>query len=147
MLGRKGGPFADMAAPVGENRGVARVAIEYDIHEGAGRFRIEGVLEAVMRPYRGPSGAVTTLNETIFSTIPGSPAYVGKAIAVAERSMPRTWPSPTRRRPLAPPPRVRSRCTRMPGRSARASTRAARRGESVMVCAAGATTFRTGDVP
>ena len=32
-----------------------------------------------MAPYRGPSGRVTTLNESIFSTIPGSPAYVGKA--------------------------------------------------------------------
>ena len=33
-----------------------------------------------MEPYRGPSGNVTTLNESIFSTIPGSPAYVAKAL-------------------------------------------------------------------
>jgi hypothetical protein len=32
-----------------------------------------------MEPYRGPSGEVTTLVESIFSTIPGSPAYVSKA--------------------------------------------------------------------
>jgi hypothetical protein len=79
MQGRRGGPFADMAALVSENLGVERVPIVYDIHEGTGRFRIEGVLEAVMKPYRGPTGKPTTLNESIFSTIPGSPAFVGKA--------------------------------------------------------------------
>jgi hypothetical protein len=34
---------------------------------------------AEMEPYRGPTGEVTTLVESIFSTIPGSPAYVSKA--------------------------------------------------------------------
>ena len=29
--------------------------------------------------FRGPNGTVTTLRDSIFSTIPGSPAYVGKA--------------------------------------------------------------------
>jgi hypothetical protein len=79
MLGRRGGPFEDMAKLVGENHGVERVPIEYTIAEGEGRFRIAGVVEATMKPYRGPSGKVTTLHESIFSTIPGSPAYVGKA--------------------------------------------------------------------
>jgi hypothetical protein len=79
MQGRKGGPFADMAALVGESRGVERAAITYDIREGKGRFAIAGVVEAVMEPYRGPTGEPTTLHESIFSTIPGSPAYVGKA--------------------------------------------------------------------
>jgi hypothetical protein len=32
-----------------------------------------------MEPYRGPTGEPTKLVESIFSTIPGSPAYVGKA--------------------------------------------------------------------
>jgi hypothetical protein len=32
-----------------------------------------------MEPYRGPSGKPTTLVDSIFSTIPGSPAYVSKA--------------------------------------------------------------------
>jgi hypothetical protein len=32
-----------------------------------------------MEPYRGPTGQVTTLNESIFTTIPGAPAYVSKA--------------------------------------------------------------------
>ena len=34
---------------------------------------------AEMAPYRGPSGEPTKLVESIFSTIPGSPAYVAKA--------------------------------------------------------------------
>ena len=32
-----------------------------------------------MHPYRGPDGSTTTLNNSIFSTVPGSPAYVAKA--------------------------------------------------------------------
>jgi hypothetical protein len=32
-----------------------------------------------MRPYKGPDGTTTTLHDSIFSTVPGSPAYVGKA--------------------------------------------------------------------
>ena len=32
-----------------------------------------------MSPYHGPTGKITTLNESAFSTIPGSPAYVCKA--------------------------------------------------------------------
>jgi hypothetical protein len=79
MLGRRGGPFAEMAELVSETLSVERVPIAYSISEGEGRYRIEGVLEAAMSPYRGPSGRTTTLNESIFSTIPGSPAYVGKA--------------------------------------------------------------------
>ncbi len=34
---------------------------------------------AEMAPYAGPDGSTTTLRESLFSTVPGSPAYVGKA--------------------------------------------------------------------
>ena len=34
-----------------------------------------------MHPYQGPDGTTTTLRDSIFSTVPGSPAYV----AVADR--------------------------------------------------------------
>jgi hypothetical protein len=34
---------------------------------------------AELEPYRGPNGAVTTLADTIFSTVPGAPVFVGKA--------------------------------------------------------------------
>ncbi len=32
-----------------------------------------------MEPYRGPDETVTTLRDSLFSTVPGSPAWVGKA--------------------------------------------------------------------
>jgi hypothetical protein len=32
-----------------------------------------------MEPYRSPAGSVTTLRDSIFSTVPGSPAWVSKA--------------------------------------------------------------------
>jgi hypothetical protein len=49
------------------------------VHEGAGRLVIGTSTEAEMQPYRGPSGQPTKLVESIFSTIPDSPAYVAKA--------------------------------------------------------------------
>ena len=32
-----------------------------------------------MAPYTGSGGIVTTLRDSLFSTVPGSPAYVSKA--------------------------------------------------------------------
>ena len=46
---------------------------------GNGTLKIGQSVEAQIDPYRGPNGQVTTLNESIFPTIPGSPAYVAKA--------------------------------------------------------------------
>lgn len=79
LQGRKGGPIADLAALIGEDVGIQRARIDYSIEEGKGRFAIDGVLEAVMAPFQGATGKPTTLSESVFSTIPGSPAYVGKA--------------------------------------------------------------------
>ena len=79
MTGRHGGPMAELAALVGENLPPARAPIVFDLVEGKGRFAVAEVAEAVMEPYRGPSGAVTTLNDSAFSTIPGTPAYVARA--------------------------------------------------------------------
>ena len=41
--------------------------------EGRGEDRLP------IQPYRGPDGSITTLNNSIFSTVPGSPAYVARA--------------------------------------------------------------------
>ena len=49
------------------------------MEEGAGTLRIGNAVEADMAPYRGPNGDPTRLVDSIFSTIPGSPAYVSKA--------------------------------------------------------------------
>ena len=79
FAGKLGGPLEDLSKLVGEMVGVERAPITFDVQEGKGTLRIGTDAEAVMEPYRGPTGEVTTLNESIFSTIPGSPAYVAKA--------------------------------------------------------------------
>lgn len=77
--GKLGGPLADLAGLVGEVKAVETGKIEHTIVGGAGRLRVEGVLEAEMEPYKSGEGSVTTLRDSVFSTVPGSPAYVGKA--------------------------------------------------------------------
>jgi len=77
--GKLGGPLADTASLVGEVVAVERVPIKFDVQEGKGSLIIGDVAECVMEPYRGPTGQVTTLNESIFTTIPGAPAWVAKA--------------------------------------------------------------------
>jgi hypothetical protein len=79
MTGRHGGPMAQLAALIGEDLPPARAPIVFDLVEGRGRFAVGDVAEAVMEPFRGPSGRVTTLNDSAFSTIPGTPAYVARA--------------------------------------------------------------------
>jgi hypothetical protein len=78
--GKLGGPLADLSQLIGEVLEVRRVPISHEVEEGRGRLSVgEGAVEAVMEPYRGPDGSVTTLQNSIFSTVPGSPAWVGKA--------------------------------------------------------------------
>jgi len=79
FTGKQGGPVADLAALVGEMVKIERAPITFEVKEGKGTLRIGNTTEAVMEPYRGPSGKPTTLVDSIFSTIPGSPAYVAKA--------------------------------------------------------------------
>jgi hypothetical protein len=77
--GKLGGPLADLSQLVGEVAGVERVPITFAVEEGRGRLQIGTAVSAELAPYQGATGRVTTLNDTVFSTIPGSPAYVGKA--------------------------------------------------------------------
>jgi hypothetical protein len=77
--GKLGGPVADLAKLVGEVLTVQRAPITFTVTEGEGTLKIGDVVETVMAPYKGGTGQITTLNESVFSTIPGSPAYVSKA--------------------------------------------------------------------
>ena len=74
-----GGPLEDMSKLIGEVVAVERASITFDVNMGNGTLKIGQSVEAQIEPYRGPSGQVTTLNESMFSTIPGSPAYLAKA--------------------------------------------------------------------
>jgi hypothetical protein len=78
--GKLGGPLADLAQLIGEQLGVVRAPISHEVVEGRGTLTVGGdKVMAVMEPYRGPDGSITTLQNSIFSTVPGSPAWVGKA--------------------------------------------------------------------
>ena len=86
--GKLGGPLEDMAKVVGETIAVVSTTIEFHVEEGRGTLKIGDEAEAVMEPYRGRNGEITTLNGSIFSTIPGSPAYVSKASRYRVKSAP-----------------------------------------------------------
>jgi hypothetical protein len=77
--GKLGGPLADLAKLVGEEVGARRAPISFTVEKGRGILRIGEGIAADMEPYSGPTGEPTRLVESIFSTIPGSPAYVAKA--------------------------------------------------------------------
>jgi len=63
ITGELGGPMADLAGLV----------------DGAGSLRVGDFVSMNMHPYTGPDGSTTTLQNSLFSTVPGSPAYVGVA--------------------------------------------------------------------
>jgi hypothetical protein len=79
FTGELGGPFADLAALVGERLAIERAPISHEIVDGAGTLRVGDAISAQMHPYKGPDGSTTTLHNSVFSTVPGSPAYVGVA--------------------------------------------------------------------
>lgn len=79
FTGKLGGAIADLAQLIGEVVSVERVPITFDVVGGKGRIAIGKVAEADLEPFKGATGQATTLQETVFTTIPGSPAFVGKA--------------------------------------------------------------------
>jgi len=77
--GRFGGPLAELAPLIGEVLGVYDARIESSVREGKGTIAVGDVISAEMEPYTDAKGRPTKLVDTVFSTIPGSPAYVGRA--------------------------------------------------------------------
>jgi hypothetical protein len=77
--GQLGGPIADLAALISEVVGVERVPITFQVDKGKGTLIIGQRVQAELVPFTGPTGEPTTLHESVFSTTPGSPAYVGRA--------------------------------------------------------------------
>jgi hypothetical protein len=79
FTGKLGGALADLATLVGEVKGIEFVPISHEVVDGAGSLSVPGLVETDMEPYRGPDGSITTLQNSVFSTVPGSPAWIAKA--------------------------------------------------------------------
>ncbi len=79
FTGKLGGPIAELAQLIGEVVAVERAPITFEVEKGKGRLRIGSAVTADIEPFQGATGRDTTLHDTAFSSIPGSPAYVGKA--------------------------------------------------------------------
>jgi len=94
FTGKLGGPLGDLwEALIGEVRGVEFVPISHEVAGGSGTLRVPGLVETAMEPYRGPDGSITTLQNSVFSTVPGSPAWLAKA-SVSRVNLPQygmTW--------------------------------------------------------
>jgi hypothetical protein len=83
--GKLGGPVAELAKLVGEVVSVERAPIRFDVEGGSGTLTVGEVSHAELEPYKGPDGSTTTLVNTIFSTVPGAPVFVGKATRYRSR--------------------------------------------------------------
>lgn len=77
--GQAGGPVADLAKLIGKVVSVERAPIRFTVVEGKGELEIGSDCYAELEPYRGANGALTVLTDTVFSTVPGAPVFVGKA--------------------------------------------------------------------
>lgn len=79
FTGQLGGAIADLTALIGEVIAVERVPISCTVEEGEGVLKFGDAAEAHMESFKGATGNPTTLADSVFSTIPGAPAYPGKA--------------------------------------------------------------------
>lgn len=84
--GKAGGPVADLAALIGEVVSVERARIVFAVEGGKGTLQIGADYYAELLPYVSASGATTTLTDTVFSTVPGAPVFVGKAPSYRSRN-------------------------------------------------------------
>ena len=73
-------PLAEMAKLIGEVVSVERADIEFDVQHGRGTLKVGDVGHAELEPLRGGTGELTTLRDSVFSTIAGAPAYIAKSL-------------------------------------------------------------------
>jgi hypothetical protein len=84
--GQAGGPVADLAKLIGTVVSVERAPIRFDVQGGRGTLEIGKDYYAELEPYQSASGKTTTLTDTVFSTVPGAPVFVGKAPVYRSRN-------------------------------------------------------------
>ena len=77
--GKLGGPVGELVKLIGEVVSVQKVPITFDVRGGHGTIKLGDAGYAELEPYRNASGATTTLADTVFSTVPGAPVFVGKS--------------------------------------------------------------------
>ena len=73
--GRLGGPLADLNGLIGEDIAIHSAPITHELKGGEGTIAVGDKVRATMTPYKSGYGTVTTLRDSIFSTIAGAPAY------------------------------------------------------------------------
>jgi hypothetical protein len=84
--GKAGGPVADLAKLIGTVVSVEKVPIRFDVQGGKGTLKVGTTGYAELEPYKSASGKTTTLTDTVFSTVPGAPVFVGKAPRYTSKS-------------------------------------------------------------
>jgi hypothetical protein len=84
--GQAGGPVAELAKLIGKVVSVERVPIRFTVVAGKGEIEIGEHGYAELVPYLGATGGQTTLSDTVFSTVPGAPVFVGKALTYRSRN-------------------------------------------------------------
>ena len=84
--GKLGGPVGDLVKLVGEVVSVEKVPIEFGVRGGKGLLKVGDAGYAELVPYQGATGGATTLTDTVFSTVPGAPVFVGKAPTYRSRN-------------------------------------------------------------
>jgi hypothetical protein len=77
--GKLGGPVGDLVKLIAEVVSVERVPITFDVRGGKGTLKVGSAGYAELEPYQGATGGPTTLSDTVFSTVPGAPVFVGKS--------------------------------------------------------------------
>ena len=76
---RRAGPIAELAKLVGKVVSVEKVPVTFTVQGGHGTIKLGDAGYAELEPYKSASGQTTTLTDTVFSTVPGAPVFVGKA--------------------------------------------------------------------
>ncbi len=79
FTGKLGGPVAEIAKLVGEVVSVEKVALTFDVQGGRGTIKLGDAGYAELEPFKSAAGNTTTLTDTVFSTVPGAPVFVGKS--------------------------------------------------------------------
>ena len=77
--GKLGGPVGDLAKLVGRVDSIEQAPVTFQVQGVKGTLKVGAAIEASLEPFKGATGKETALHDSIFTTIPGSPAYVGKA--------------------------------------------------------------------